>query len=526
MLRERRQFRVRGDAGDGFGNGLADGLARLFAGVGKRGAAAAAAVGRRVRELIGDALVFGVERRGPFEVLDGAGAIPLGGNLFETGHELLPGRRIQDEVPQLELGGHRRGAVGPRDELLRVDGTATGGEILDQQRDVAKPATVLDNRGASPVIDLPVVAAKPEHVAGRKRGGGRWWRSGGGDGLTRHRLWRHEAARHPGFQFSLSERTRTEHRAGSRGAWDRLHGESPSKVETSRRRTPYIPRERNMGPARRLLPRKISVAVLDNMRASLMPLPYSTIAPTFYLVYLHPDDFAAIQAVVPLLREQINRALNDEIAQVGKEPWWGQVLHPGREALPPIDVAAPRTIEIVPDPNEEVPPGEVGVHSELRLPAVGEYAGAPTVRVTATTTVVAAQVDRCDHTVPIAAASVAERIPAWLTIDDLEGRREHGVIDNPTLVGRGGLGCYVHVRLRTEGQVSKEHCRIRRDEQSGDFFIKDLSRNGTSVNGVRLPPGVEYSGSAKREIPGAEVPLLDGARISLADVLSLEFRRA
>jgi pSer/pThr/pTyr-binding forkhead associated (FHA) protein len=128
--------------------------------------------------------------------------------------------------------------------------------------------------------------------------------------------------------------------------------------------------------------------------------------------------------------------------------------------------------------------------------------------------------------VPIAAASVAERIPAWLTIDDLEGRREHGVIDNPTLVGRGGLGCYVHVRLRTEGQVSKEHCRIRRDEQSGDFFIKDLSRNGTSVNGVRLPPGVEYSGSAKREIPGAEVPLLDGARISLADVLSLEFRRA
>jgi pSer/pThr/pTyr-binding forkhead associated (FHA) protein len=115
---------------------------------------------------------------------------------------------------------------------------------------------------------------------------------------------------------------------------------------------------------------------------------------------------------------------------------------------------------------------------------------------------------------------------AFLTIDDFEGRREHPVVDNPTLVGRGGLGCYVHVRLRTEGQVSKEHFRIRRDEASGEFFIKDLSRNGTTVNGAPLPKGVEYAGPGKREIEGAEVPLPDGARIGLADVLCLDFRRA
>jgi len=279
-----------------------------------------------------------------------------------------------------------------------------------------------------------------------------------------------------------------------------------------------------MGTPRRLLPRKISAAVLDNMRTSLMPLPYTTVAPTFYLVYLHPDDFAAIEGIVPLLREQIGRALEDTVARVGSPRWWTHVLDPAREALPPIEAAPRPSIEILPDPNGDVPPGEVGVHSELRLPPSTEYAGSPTVRVTATTTGVVPVAEHHDLTLPVIPA--ATKAVAWLTIDDFEGRREHAVVDNPTLVGRGGLGCYVHVRLRTEGQVSKEHFRIRRDEQSGEFFIKDLSRNGTTVNGAPLPRGVDYASAGKREIDGAEVPLPDGARIGLADVLCLEFRRA
>jgi hypothetical protein len=277
-----------------------------------------------------------------------------------------------------------------------------------------------------------------------------------------------------------------------------------------------------MVTARRLLPRKISVAVLDNMRASLMPLVYSTIAPGFYLVYLHPEDFAAIEGIIPMLRTQINRALDEETERASHPRWWDQVLRPARETLPPIEPTPPRVIEILPDPNDEVAPGEVGVHSELRLPIVGEYAGAPTVRVTTTTTVS----ERASHReVALPAALSTTTAAARLSIEDLEGHRDHDLVDNPTLVGRGGLGCYVHVRVRTEGQVSKEHCRIRRDEQSGDFFIKDLSRNGTSVNGARLPRGVEYVGAQKREVEGREVPLPDRARIGLADVLYLDFTR-
>lgn len=263
------------------------------------------------------------------------------------------------------------------------------------------------------------------------------------------------------------------------------------------------------------------MAVLENMRESLVPLIYTTIAPSCYLVSLHPDDYAAVETLLPALRQQIDRALDQATERLARPPWWDRILHPADERLPPIEATPPRVIEILPDPNDEVAAGEVAVHSELRVGAAGEYAGAPTVRVTTTTTW-GSPANHLEVPVGVAAADSGR---ARLTFDDFEGRREHDLVDNPTLVGRGGLGCYVHVRLRTDGQVSKEHCRIRRDERSGDFFIKDLSRNGTSLNGEPLPRGVEWADARKREIDGCEVPLPDGARIGLADVLYLEFTR-
>jgi hypothetical protein len=273
---------------------------------------------------------------------------------------------------------------------------------------------------------------------------------------------------------------------------------------------------------RRTLPRKISAAVLANLRESLVPLVYTTIAPGFYLVYLHKDDYAAIEGIVPLLRQEVGRALAEATTRIARPTWWEGVLRPARETLPPVDTAVAASIEILPDPDDVVPPGEVAVHSELRIAGGGDFAGSPTVRVTATTTVVRG-VERMEISLP---RSSSEGALAWLTVEDMEGPRRQALVENPTLIGRGGLGCYVHVRLRTDGQVSKEHCRIRHDEGSGTFFIKDLSRNGTTLNGQRLPPGVEFLAGGKRELDGGEVPLGDTARIGLADVLFLEFTRS
>ena len=245
---------------------------------------------------------------------------------------------------------------------------------------------------------------------------------------------------------------------------------------------------------RQQLPRAIARAVLANMRESIVPMLYTTIAPDAYVVYLHPADYALIDDVVPLVETQIHRAIEEAIARLNRRRAWHRIVHVVRKPIPPIDVMS-HTIAIVPDPNDRLQRGQIAVQSDARRPAA-EYAGSPTLRVTA---------------VMPPAATVA-RAPAILTIDDLEGQREHPVVDNPTLVGRGGDGCEVHVRLRADGQVSKQHCRLTREAATGTFFITDLSRNGTSLDGERLPHGVD-------------VPLPDRARIGLADALHLEFKR-
>jgi hypothetical protein len=241
------------------------------------------------------------------------------------------------------------------------------------------------------------------------------------------------------------------------------------------------------------LPRTIARAVLANLHESIVPLIYSTITPTSYVVYLHPDDFAGVEGIVPALAREINRALDEEIAQLEHPRWWHRLLHPTREKMPPIEPSSDRVVEIAADPNGEIERGEVGVHSELRLPSV-DYAGTRTVRVTSTTSVSRAT---RRHDVPMSNTS-SPAPPGLLVIDDLDGRREHALVDNPTLVGRGGLGATVHLRLRTEGVVSKEHCRVRWDDRSGEFFIKDLSRNGTFVNGTRLPAGADFTDGQRR----------------------------
>ena len=64
--------------------------------------------------------------------------------------------------------------------------------------------------------------------------------------------------------------------------------------------------------------------------------------------------------------------------------------------------------------------------------------------------------------------------------------------------------------------VSREHARIRRDQQTGRFFLIDLSSLGTTLNGRHVPRGYDDVDGTKRE-NGVETPLPDQARIGLAE---------
>jgi len=96
---------------------------------------------------------------------------------------------------------------------------------------------------------------------------------------------------------------------------------------------------------------------------------------------------------------------------------------------------------------------------------------------------------------------------------------------NEIVVGRGGRDYWTDLKLDTLPDVSREHFRLRRDPETGKFFLKDLSRLGTTIDGVAAPSSIEVTGTEKRD-RNVEAPVPDRARLGLAGVYFLEFRSA
>jgi pSer/pThr/pTyr-binding forkhead associated (FHA) protein len=97
---------------------------------------------------------------------------------------------------------------------------------------------------------------------------------------------------------------------------------------------------------------------------------------------------------------------------------------------------------------------------------------------------------------------------ARLSYRDEQGEHRFTMRAEVITIGRGGPAHWVDVRVVAGPQVSRQHCRIRRDAD-GRFFITDLSSWGTSVDGVRVT-------SDERELPAT-------ARIDLADAVTIDF---
>jgi pSer/pThr/pTyr-binding forkhead associated (FHA) protein len=80
----------------------------------------------------------------------------------------------------------------------------------------------------------------------------------------------------------------------------------------------------------------------------------------------------------------------------------------------------------------------------------------------------------------------------------------------------------VDIKIASSADVSREHARIRRDAETGRFFLIDLSSLGTTLNGRHIPRGYDDVEGTKRE-NGVETPLPDQARIGLAETVYLQF---
>ena len=109
--------------------------------------------------------------------------------------------------------------------------------------------------------------------------------------------------------------------------------------------------------------------------------------------------------------------------------------------------------------------------------------------------------------------------------DDTSGQHAYDVAKDSVTIGRGGIAYPVDIRIASSADVSREHARIRRDPQTGRFYLIDLSSLGTTLNGRHVPRGYDEVDGTKRE-NGVETSLPDTARIGLADTVFLDFEGA
>lgn len=269
-------------------------------------------------------------------------------------------------------------------------------------------------------------------------------------------------------------------------------------------------------------------AMRDELMMNMYQLPFTTLPPTIFHVYLHPADYERIEGIVPRIVSELQKALNEEVRKINE----GRARPAGmlsrlieQEEAAPIEVPASGwEVYVHPDRNEGLKPGDLGIESLLPLPAPLEFGGPPTTRIVRS---VVTGAGRSSTTIemsqplpvpkPATEAATAER--ASLRYDDDNGPHLFSMRKDTLSVGRGGSSVWVDVQVVTSPKVSREHFRLRRDGDA--FFIQDLSTWGTFVDGRQIPPAVTGPDGVLR--PGAEFPLPASARIDMADALAVHF---
>ena len=299
---------------------------------------------------------------------------------------------------------------------------------------------------------------------------------------------------------------------------------------------------------RRRPARDLIAAVVENMRSNLETLKYSTLAPSRYVVYVHPAEYARLESIIPILQEETVRALTEELDRLNNPS--GLRRYSSRlkgESTPRVQTpSGDWQVEFVMDPDGELAEGDILIDSELMLPAQPELGvGQRTRRIVTAHAVERVADERAVPPSPVPSSPVpgpsptasgghsedrtvrtqvpvAPRALATLVYEDKAGRHTFDITCDSILVGRGSTTAPVDVRIESSVDVSREHARIRRDPSTGQFFLIDLSTLGTTLNGRHVPRGYDEVEGVRREI-GVETPLMHGARIGLADTVFLEF---
>jgi len=266
--------------------------------------------------------------------------------------------------------------------------------------------------------------------------------------------------------------------------------------------------------------------LIRNADAGCFKVRYTILVPCIFNVYLHPRDHDLIQPVADLIREEAVRALKEHLSDLNKprtaRPFGKRFATTG-EPRPEYKILEKHwMIQFHSDQEERLRPGEIEIYSELGSARQKDFgAGAMTTFITrhpAGDSVTVAGSGESAHDQALARAVLAR-----VRYRDSGMDKTFVMTSEEIVIGRGGKAVWVDLKLEGPADVSREHCRIRRDPKTGTFFIRDLSQFGTTVNGAAIPNSVERVEGGETVDRNREVLLPSPARITLADVCTLEF---
>ncbi len=261
--------------------------------------------------------------------------------------------------------------------------------------------------------------------------------------------------------------------------------------------------------------------MIRNADAGCFKVRYTVLVPCIFNVYLHPRDHELIQPIVDLIREEAVRALQEHLSRLNKPgaafPLAKRFGLTG-ERRPEYKILENQwSIQFHADQEERLRPAEIEIYSELGSTRPKDFGAG------AMTTLITRNNPRDAATVAARRDFTDQRVLARLRFRDSGKDNTFAMTADEIVVGRGGKAVWVDLKLDGPADISREHCRIRRDPKSGTFFIKDLSQFGTTVNGASIPNSVERGEGGDKVDRNREVPLPSSAKITLADVCTLEF---
>ena len=275
-------------------------------------------------------------------------------------------------------------------------------------------------------------------------------------------------------------------------------------------------------PASRINGDEIISELIHNAQVGQFRLRYTILLPCRFNVYLQHADYELIAPVAEVVRREAKQALSEHLASLNNPPRQPQLIQRlgiGKRG-PTQKYKIQETdwsIDFHRAEDDRLRPGEIEIYSDLGTAQTGDLgSGAKTTFITRR-----AEGEISGHSEKTGAVA-RPPVLATLRYTNGGGEKVFAISKAEIVVGRGGKAVWVDLKVDGLPDISREHCRIRRDAASGRFFLKDLSQFGTAVDGNTVPSSIDRSrgGAVDRNL---EVPLPATANIALADVLVMHF---